>query len=304
MGLSMSKIRLALAFSFLGLFTAIGFCQEAPKKIAICSTTQVADFARQVVGDRWEVKCVLEPGRDPHTYDPTPNDAELVAKADLCLQNGWHLEGNEWMKTLATQAGKPVIDCVEGVKPLKIQDGEEIGEGHDPHAWFTPINAAVYVRNITDAVSGIDKEHAKEYQARAELYLTQLRSLDVWIRKNVNAIPANKRVLVTSHDAFQYFCSAYGFKSASPVSWSTAELGAGLTPAKRQATIDSIREFKVRAIFVETSADPKLIKELAKESGVKVGGALYADSMGLPGTSGESYIGMMRENVLKIISAL
>ena len=300
----MFKLRLLFALLLLGFLKNPGLCQEPKKKIAICSTTQVADFARQVVGDRWEVKCVLEPGRDPHVYEPTPNDAELVATADVCLQNGWHLEGNEWMKTLATQAGKPVIDCVKGVKPLQIQDGEEIDEGHDPHAWFTPVNAAAYVRNITEAVSKIDPENAKEYQARAELYLTQLRSLDVWIRKHVNAIPANKRVLVTSHDAFQYFCDAYGFKAASPVSWSTAELGAGLTPAKRQATIDSIRKFKVRAIFVETSANPKLIEELAKESGVEVGGALYADSMGFPGTAGESYIGMMRENVLKIISAL
>jgi manganese/iron transport system substrate-binding protein len=121
----------------------------------------------------------------------------------------------------------------------------------------------------------------------------------------VNAIPAGKRVLVTSHDAFNYFCRQYGFRSASPAGWSTGEeVGGGITPERRRQTVESIRQFGVKAIFVETSVNPKIIRQLADEAGVEIGGELYSDSMGGPGTAGETYLGMMRENVLRIVHAL
>jgi manganese/iron transport system substrate-binding protein len=269
----------------------------------VCSTTQVADFARQVVGDRMQVHCVLAPGQDPHLYEIKPGDAQQVADADLCLENGWHLEGNEWMKTLAANAGKPIVTCVEGVEPLELEEeGEEI---YDPHAWFSPRNAAMYVRNILSAVSKLDPEHASEYKSRAELYTAQLRTLDLWIKRRVNAIPPPQRILVTSHDAFNYYCREYGFRSAAPAGWSTGdEVGGGVTPQRRQQAVASIREFGVKAIFVETSVNPKLIRQIAADAGVEVGGRLYSDSMGRAGSAGESYLGMMRENTLTIVEAL
>jgi len=284
---------------------AVSFANDTSaqsKKLIVCSTTQIADFARQVVGDRWEVKGVLKPGQDPHLHSPKTSDARLVAQADLCLDNGWHLEGKDWMRRLADEAEKPIVSCVTGVTPYELE--EKGGKVEDPHAWFTPANAAQYVRNILAAVTKLDPSYKSEYEARAELYLRQLRSLDLWIAKQVSQIPKQKRILVTSHDAFNYFCNAYGFRSAAPVGWSTEEIGGTLTAERRQQAIDSIRSFGVKAIFVETSVNPEMIQQIAADAGVEVGGELYSDSMGEKGSAGETYIGMMRENVLKIVEAM
>lgn len=289
-----------------GLLAALAplasFAEEARLSV-VASTTQIADFARQVAGDRCAVSSILAPGTDPHLYQPTPSDARSVASADLVLQNGMNLEGKNWMATLAADAGKPIITCTDGIEPLVLEeDGEPVP---DPHAWFDPANAAVYVNNITRALIAADPGGEQEYSARAKLYLQQLRVLDSWIKAEMNAIPPQQRILVTSHDAFNYFARAYGFRNEAPVGWSTGrDTGGGMTPERRGMVIDSIRGFGVKAIFVETSVNPKAIREIALEAGVAVGGELYSDSMGATGTAGESYIGMMRENTLRISGAL
>ena len=276
---------------------------DGDKLLIVCSTTQTADFARQVVGDRCEVKCVLAPGQDPHLYQITPNDLRLIGQADLCVENGWILEGKDWMRTLAKDAGKPLATCIEGVAPLELKENGHVVK--DPHAWFAPQNAAIYTRNIEKAISALDPDHRAHYEARTRLYLQQLRTLHLWIIKQCNAIPADRRVLVTSHDAFNYFCDSYAFTPSAPVGWSTGEeIGAGITPARRKQTVESIRSFGVKAIFVETSVNPRLINEIAKEAGVVVGGKLYSDSMGVADSAGETYLGMMRENTLTIVQAL
>lgn len=287
------------------LLTSAGRSQETnePQKLIVCSTTQIADFARNIAGPRWKVECVLAAGQDPHLYEIKPADSQLVAKADLCIENGWHLEGSDWMRTLAKGAGKPLVTCVTGVKPIELKDGDEVV--YDPHAWFSPLNAATYVRNIEQGISKLDPDNSSEYKSRAALYVSQLRVLHSWLQREVNAIPPDARILVTSHDAFNYFARAYSFTSAAPAGWSTGdEVGAGATPERRRKTVNSIREFGVRTIFVETSVNPKIVKEIAKEAGVEVGRPLYSDSMGSPGTAGETYIGMMRENALTIIDGL
>lgn len=290
-----------LTLALLLALPATIFAQD--RKLIVCSTTQVADFARQIAGDRWEVKGILAPGQDPHLYETKPGDATLVAKADLCIENGWHLEGKDWMRRLADNAGKPLVTCVEGLPPLELQEGEE--KVKDPHAWFTPRNASQYVRNITAAISNADPKNKREYEARAALYLAELRELNNWILRQLSEIPAEKRVLVTSHDAFNYFCREYKFTAKTPAGWSTGdELGAGVTEERRRQTLETIRKSGVRAIFVETSVNDKMIRTIADQAGVKIGGRLYSDSMGEPGSAGESYIGMMRENVLTIIEAL
>ena len=282
---------------------ALGQESEAKKFIATCSTTQVADFTREIVGDRWEVRCILAPGQDPHTYETKPGDTKMVAEADLILRNGWHLEGHEWMMNLAKDANKPVVTCVDGVKSLILEEGG--AEVQDPHAWLSPINAAIYVRNIVKGVSQIDPNHRAEYEARGELYVAQLRTLHLWVQRELNKIPRSQRVLISHHDAFNYFCALYGFAGASPGGWSTGdEIGAGITAERRQKVVDSIRSYNVKAIFVETTINPKLVRQIAADAGVKVAGSLYADSMGGPGTAAESYLGMMRENVILIVNGL
>ena len=275
--------------------------QDAPRKVIVCSTTQVSDFTRNVVGDRCEVLSVLAAGQDPHTYDPGNDDNVAVGRADLCLANGWNLEGNSWMNTLAESAGKPIKSCIEGVTPRSLEfHGEPV---KDPHAWFNPRNAWIYVKNIRDAVSEIDPEHADEYAMRADLYRLQLLSLEKWIGTTVNRIPRNRRVLVTHHDAFGYFADAFNFTAMSPVGWTTGEL-TGVSIADKQRIVDQIRETGVPAIFVESSTNRELLEAIAQDSGVVLGAELYSDAMGGPGTAGETYIGMMRENVLRIVGAL
>ncbi|MDA8563545.1 zinc ABC transporter substrate-binding protein [Mariniblastus sp.] len=277
-----------------------------PKLSVVCSTTQIADFARQVVGDRWKVICVLAPGEDPHTYETGNDDLIAVSKADLCLENGWHLEGNEWMQGLASSANKPVVTCVNGVEALMLEEANESGQPEtikDPHAWFDHNNAAVYVKNIRDAVSKVDPDNAEEYAARASLYMLQLRGLGRWIERQVNVIPKNRRILVTHHDAFGYFCRTYGFKSVTPVGWTTGEL-TDVSLEDRQAVIKQIQELGVKSIFVETTINTELLEGIARDAGITIGGSLYSDAMGSEGTAGDTFIGMMRENVLIIVEHL
>lgn len=282
---------------------------EEKKPMIVASTTQIADFARQIVGDRMVVKSILAPGADPHTYQPTPDDVQIVLGADLCIENGLHLEGKSWMATLAKDAKKPLVTATDGLSPLTIDDkGKKLA---DPHAWFSPKNVALYVRNITRAVANLDPDNKEEFQARAKLFLQQLRVLDQWVREQVSQIPPERRILVTTHDAFNYFCKEFRFNkdnhflSIAPVGWSTgAEVGAGMTPERRKMVVASIKKAAAPAIFVETTINPKQIREIAKETGVKIGGELYSDSMGPEDTAGETYVGMMRENVLLIVNAL
>lgn len=292
----------------LGTAPAVAAPVEA-KPVVVASTTQIADLASQVAGDTLEVRSILAPGADPHTYQPTPVDVQLVLGASLCLENGLHLEGKNWMGVLARDAGKELVTVTRGLEPLLLGMGGEAVP--DPHAWFSVKNAALYVNNIVEAFERLDPKHASEYRARAKLYLQQLRVLDAWIGEQVSLIPARRRVLVTTHDAFNYFCREYRFNpgndylSIAPIGWSTgSEVGAGMTPKRHREVVESIRRSGAPAIFVETTINPKQIREIARQTGVRIGGVLYSDSMGAAGTAGESYIGMMRENVLRIVQAL
>ena len=293
-----------LGFALLGSDSSSmrAFAQEetAKRKVMVCSTTQVADFARNVVGDRWEVICVLAPGEDPHSYQPGNDDLLSVGRADLCIENGWHLEGGEWMRTLARNANKPLVTCIKGVSEIMVDEGGQPVK--DPHAWFNPANAWIYTKNIRDAVATIDPEHASEYAARANLYQYQLMALNRWIENQVSLIKG-KKVLVTHHDAFGYFGQKYGFQAISPVGWSTAEL-ASVSLNQRQQIVKQIRELGVPSIFVETSLNRELIAGIARDAGVEIGGELYSDAMGPQGSAGETYLGMMRENVLTIVESL
>jgi manganese/iron transport system substrate-binding protein len=273
------------------------------EKIVVTSTTQIYDFTKNIAGDDVKVISILAPGQDPHTYQPVPKDIETVQNADLVVQNGLHLEGKNWMQTMADDAGKPIVTATDNIKPLIMEQyGEKV---NDPHAWFTPQNAAVYVNNITRGLIKAAPEFKDNFIARAKLYLAELKALHSWITVTVSKIEPSKRVLVTNHDAFQYFAKEYGFTNTAPIGWSTgSEVGGGVTPKRREQVVNSIKEMNVKAIFFETTINPKLIKEIANDAGVQIGGELYSDSMGDEDSAGETYIGMMRENVIKITRGL
>jgi manganese/iron transport system substrate-binding protein len=280
--------------------------KKTEPKTILCSTTQIADFTRQIVGDRCIVKCVLAAGEDPHTYVPGADDLADCANSDLCLRNGWNLEGNAWMKGMAEGSRKKLVTCIDGVKPRELEGSHGAEDGmivKDPHAWFDPANALIYVNNIRDAVCELEPKHADEFRMRADLYRLQLLALNRWIRESLSKIKKNRRILITHHDAFGYFSEKYGFVAESPVGWTTGEL-TELSLPDRQALVKYIRERGVPAIFVETSTNQDLLKGIAKEAGITIGEPLYSDAMGPEDSAGETYIGMMRENVLRIVSAL
>jgi manganese/iron transport system substrate-binding protein len=269
----------------------------------MCSTTQVADFTRQIVGEDWEVICVLGPGQDPHTYEVGNDDLLAVQRADLCLHNGWNLEGHDWMRVLAENAGKPLVTCTSNVTLLRVESEDGVQDVKDPHAWFDVERAMIYVQNILAGIQHADPDRAKQYQDRADAYLLKLRELDCWIREQVNSIPRNRRILVTHHDAFRYFCNAYGFQAISPMSWTTGEL-TDVTIEQRQAIIRKIRDLGIKSLFVESTINRELLDGIAKDAGISIGGELYSDAMGAAGTRGETYMGMMQHNVEMMVKHL
>lgn len=286
------------------ILSAILFTSQAfAKDIVVVSTTQIYDIAKNIAGEDIDVISILAAGQDPHTYSPVPADIEKVKSANLVIENGLHLEGKDWIKNLASDAKKPLVTATKGIKPLILEAGGE--KINDPHAWFTPQNAAVYVNNITRGLISLSPQNKESFIMRANLYLAQLKALDAWIKKEVAKIPPHKRILVTNHDAFNYFAVQYGFINKAPVGWSTGgEMGGGVTPKRREEAVNSIKSLGVKTIFFETTINPKLIREIASDAGVKVGGSLYSDSMGDEDTPGETYLGMMRENVIKIVRGL
>lgn len=278
---------------------AIG--EQNLKKKIVCSTTQIADFAKNIVGNRWDVQSILGPGQDPHTHEVSAASAKLVSQADLCFQNGWNLEGHAWMEKICKESGKACVTCVDGVTPRKIsEDGDII---NDPHAWFSVDRAKVYVRNIFKAVAAADPDHKAFYLNNAAKYIVQLDTLKSEIKRDLAKIPP-PRILATHHDAFGYFAEEYNFQIVSLAKWSTDEIGGGSTLDRRKELISTIREKGVKALFAETSIDPEIMKVICKETGAKLGGKLYSDAMGGKGSPGETYIGMMKQNVKIIVEAL
>lgn len=301
---------LILAFGLLPLLNGSNRCLAQTEKspaparwVAVCSTTQIADFTRQIVGDRWEVVSVLGPGQDPHTYEVGNDDLIAVKRADLCIHNGWHLEGHDWMRVLALSAGKKLITCTDHVQPLLIDEDNPTQLVRDPHAWFDIARATIYVQNILAGVQSVDPENAAWYQSRSDHYRLALRELDCWIRQEVNSIPRNRRILVTHHDAFRYFCHAYGFRSFSPMNWTTGDL-AEVSIMQRQSVIEQIRSLGVKSLFVESTLNRELLNGIARDAGVSIGAELYSDAMGSEGSGAETYIGMMRYNVAMIVKHL
>ena len=302
---------------------------KTAKKKIVASTTQIYDFAQQVVGDAMEVESILAPGLDPHTYIPTPKDIQKILKGDILLQNGLHLEGKNWMAKLAQEAGKKVVTVSQGIHPIYIEESPPKSKSGkrtnpqikaqtqlktkipDPHAWFSVPNAAIYVRNILRAVIDLDPENKSQYQARTQLYLQQLDRLHRWIQKQMSFIPLKKRILVTNHDAFNYFCHTYKLntdyasRSIGLYGWSTDDgQSRGQRPQHRTYLINILRFHGVQSVFVESTINPKLLTSLAKEAGVQIGGSLYSDSMGTTESSAKTYIGMMRENTLQLLKGL
>jgi ABC-type Zn uptake system ZnuABC Zn-binding protein ZnuA len=268
----------------------------APPKLSVVTTmTVLADLIRQVGGDTVEVKALVPPGGEVHTYQPTPGDIKAVAQARIVFYNGAHLE--EWIDETIRNAGKPDLPIVVLSQGLPtISEGAE----PNPHLWLDVANAKSYVEKIRDRLGKVDPAQAGQYADRAKAYLAQLDELDAWVQAEVAKIPPRRRKLVTFHDAFPYFARRYGFTLREVVVASP-----GKEPSARQLTALArrIRQAEVPAVFAESQFNPKVMEVLAKEAGVKVVTNLYNDSLS-DGPEANSYIALMRHNVTQIVNGL
>ena len=295
----MDRRRFARAALAATLASVAALPARAAAPIPVVATFSIlADLVRQVGGERTSVVSLAPPGADVHVYEPTPEDARAVAAARLIVVNGLGLEG--WMDRLAKAARSTAREVVAsaGVAPL-----HEAGDGGrlDPHAWQSIANARIYVANIRDGLVAVDPDGAADYRARAADYLARLDALDADVRAGVDRIPQARRRIITTHDAFGYFGKAYGFAFVAPEGVSTDS-----EPSARDLAriIRQIKAERFPAVFLENVTDPRMARRLAAESGARVGGELFSDSLSPPGGPAGTYIDMMRNNIRELTAAL
>ncbi|MDH7799804.1 MULTISPECIES: metal ABC transporter substrate-binding protein [unclassified Beijerinckia] len=300
---------LALAFSLFAAPVSTSAWAQAETKQAetklpvVASFSILGDLVRQVGGDRVALDVLVGPGADAHVYAPTPNDAKKLTLAKVVFVNGIRFEG--WMDRLVRSSGTKalVVTATKGVKPLTMTE-RHAGHNHsasDPHAWQDVANTKLYVANIRDALIDADAAGAEGYRARAEAYLKQLDTLDADVRTGLAAIPAERRRIITTHDAFGYFGAAYNMTLISPQGVSTESEASAQDVAR---IIRQIRQEKVPAVFVENISDPRLAERIAGETGARIGGTLYSDSLSVAGGPASTYIEMMRHNLGELVKAL
>ncbi|HJE25926.1 MAG TPA: metal ABC transporter substrate-binding protein [Methylorubrum populi] len=304
MGRHVTRGLAAIILVLLGLAPAMA---ADTKLKAVATFSILADLITQVGGERVSVTSLVGPDADAHGYSPTPGDARRVAEADLVVVNGLGFEG--WIERLIKASGTkaPVIVASKGVKTIAGSHDHDDDHGHDhgdhadPHAWQSVANVKLYVVNIRDGLSAADPAHAALYAENAAAYARKLDALEGEIRTTLQTIPAERRRIITTHDSFGYFSAAYGMRFLAPQGISTdSEAG----PKDVARIIRQIRRDKVPAVFVETIADPRLMQQIARESGAKVGGRIYSDALSGPDGPAPGYLEMMRANLTAFRDAL
>lgn len=276
---------------------------QAQIKVASFSTV-LSEIAQKVGGKNVVVTSVIKPGQDPHEYQLTPGDLSAATASDLVLLSGKGMEAT-YLRNLRDALPKQVQVLAVGDQLPSLTKGAEQGKDagneatQDPHWWNSISETERATAVVRDALARLDGQHAADYQAGATAYLSALKELESWVKRKVAELPRDRRILVTSHDAFQYFAKDYGFQIDSIEGLTTDQ-----EPSVSHVTaiIAEIKKQGVKAIFLENTLNPKVSVEITRESGAKIGGSLYADGLG-PG-DGETYEGMFRHNVTTIVDAL
>lgn len=302
----------AFFLAFLAFLPCVAKAETSPaqatKPVEIVATFSIlGDFARQVGGSLAHVTTLAGPDGDAHAYKPTPRDSRSLAAADIVIENGLGMEG--WVDRLVAASGFKgnVVIASEGVAPRQM-DAEKEGEGAhghesehphggrttDPHAWQDISNARIYVRNIASALSRARPSESAAIMERAKSYDAELEKLDAWVKSEISAIPAARRKVITSHDAFGYFGAAYGVTFMAPQGLSTEIEPTATEVAK---LIGQMKAEKVTRVFFENMASPKLIRQLAKDAGASVGEPVYSDALSKADGPAPTYVAMFRHNV-------
>ena len=273
------------------------------KVYVVTTTTMITDMVKQIAGDKVRLKSLMGPGVDPHLYEPIPTDAIALSEADVIFYNGLKLEG-QMSSDLMKMKGVALSSVVD----KNILKGDE--SHPDPHIWGSASMWSGCVPIVIDALSAADAKNADFYKESGTKLIQEYSSLHEWATSRVEELDKDSRILITSHDAFEYFGEAYGFSVVGLQGISTAT-EAGIS--ERVKLVDYIKDNKVKAIFVESSVSPEAIKSIAEDSGAVIGGELFSDAMGEPGelesVNGDSYdlgtySGMIKHNVNTIVEAL
>jgi zinc/manganese transport system substrate-binding protein len=293
----MRRLQLWLIFLVLVMSAAPLRAQERlqDRLNVVASFSILGDFVRNVGGDRVNVTTLVGPDGDVHVYTPAPADAQKIAAAKLLIINGFGLEG--WLPRLLQAAGSkaPTIIATKGIAPLKL------GSDADPHAWQSVANAKMYIANIRDALVAADPADAEVFRANADSYLMRLDALDREVRQAIALIPQNHRKVISTHDAFGYFAAGYGIDFIAPLGVSTESEASARDIAK---IITQVKASGIPAVFLENISDPRLMRRISAETGAKVGGTLYSDSLTDEKGEAPTYIDMVRHNIKALTSAL
>lgn len=268
----------------------------AAQPIPVVATFSIlGDLTAQLGGDKVAVTVLVGPDEDAHVYEPTPADAVAIAKARLVIQNGLHFEG--WFPRLINGAGYQgkVVTASDGVEVLRVQG--EI----DPHAWQSLRNIRQYAENISAALQTIKPQSKLEFEKRLQQFLAETEALERKSRSQLYALPLDRRKVVTSHDAFAYLAVELDLIFLAPVGLSTEEEASGAALA---ALIRQIRKDQIRALFLDNISDPRVLQQIARETGVVIGGHLYSDALSHAGGPAATYLQMMEHNLNALIGAL
>ncbi len=300
-----TRRRLLAAAALAALFVAAPAPAQERLNV-VASFSILGDLVKNVGGDRVAVETLVGPNSNAHVYAPSPSDAKKAADAKLVFVNGLGFEG--WLERLVKASGTkaPIVVATKGIKPRERagDHGHDHNHDHgraDPHAWQSVANAKIYVANIRDALIAADPAGKDTYVANAAAYLAKLDALEREVREVIAKIPADRRRVITSHNAFGYFQNAYGLSFTAPQGVSTE---AEASAKEVAAIITQIKKQKVAAVFLENVTDPRLVQQIARETGAKVGGTLYSDALTDEKGDAPTYIDLIRHNLRQLAAAL
>ncbi len=295
--------KLVIAAALLALVSPAKAQDKLP---VVASFSILGDLVANVGGDRVAVRSLVGPNGDAHVYSPSPADAKTLSEAKVVFTNGLGFEG--WIGRLikSSNTRAPNVVAAKGIKPRKVADAHGHSHGHshgdgDPHAWQSVPNVKIYVGNIRDGLIAADPAGRAAYEANAGSYLAKLDALDREVRETIAKIPAERRKIITTHDAFGYFKDAYGVEFIAPQGVSTESEASARDVAR---LIQQIRKQKIPAVFLENVSDPRLLKRIADETGAKIGGTLYSDALTDEKGDAPTYIDLIRHNIRTLSAAL
>jgi zinc/manganese transport system substrate-binding protein len=295
---------LTIICSLLFSFTAHA---NTEKLKVVASFSILGDIVQQIGGDAIDLHVLAKANSDAHVFEPTPYDAKTLAAAEIVVINGLGFEG--WIERLVLASGYKgqIVTASKGVNTIAPEEehhGHEEHDDHgsvDPHAWHNVANVKTYVANIRDALAKHDPTNTVHYNARARAYLLQLESLDTWIKSEIAKVPQAKRKIITTHDSFQYYASAYGISFIAPLGVTTDSEASAADIAK---LIDQLRNRQIQAVFFENTSDGRIVRQLQTDAKAHIGGTLYSDALSKNDGPAASYLALMRHNTAQLVAGM